>query len=107
VISIARDGLREEGEMPKESVYGEQFPNLETEPDPNPMVPLVDVLWGKETGAVQIVTKATDPHGGRWAGDNPETHFTDGLFVDLDRKSINQLIRNLRRARDQAFGRDE
>jgi hypothetical protein len=53
-------------------------------------------------------TKATDPHGGRWATeDEPEPHFTDGMYVDLDRAGINKLIRNLRRARDQAFGRDE
>lgn len=30
-----------------------------------------------------------------------------GFFVDLDRERINKLIRDLRRARDQAFGRDE
>jgi hypothetical protein len=31
----------------------------------------------------------------------------DGMYVTLDRSGINRLIRNLRRARDQAFGRDE
>lgn len=30
-----------------------------------------------------------------------------GLYATLDREGINQLIRVLRRARDQAFGRDE
>jgi hypothetical protein len=29
------------------------------------------------------------------------------IYVDLTRNGINDLIRNLRRARDQAFGRDE
>ena len=29
------------------------------------------------------------------------------MYVDLGRYEINQLIRILRRARDQAFGRDE
>jgi hypothetical protein len=36
---------------------------------------------------------------------NPE-EFND-LFVDLGRQDINNLIRNLRKARDRAFGRDE
>lgn len=31
----------------------------------------------------------------------------DGMFVTLDRRKINDLIRVLRRARDSAFGRDE
>lgn len=31
----------------------------------------------------------------------------DGFFVDVDRRGINDLIRHLRRARDQAYGRDE
>lgn len=30
-----------------------------------------------------------------------------GLWVDLDRKGINDLIRLLRKARDRAYGRDE
>ena len=44
-----------------------------------------------------------------------ETYLPDGSHADwdpksawnLDRKSINKLIRVLRRARDQAYGRDE
>lgn len=90
--------------MPKEGVFGEQHafdPN-----DKHPMVPVVDVLWGRDHRSVQIVTKVEDPHGGRWS-DSTETHFTDGMYVDLSRDSVNRLIRNLRRARDQAFGRDE
>lgn len=95
--------------MPKESVYGNQHcfdPN-----DKNPQVPTVDVMWSRDGDLVQIVSKVEDPHGGRWIGegdwDQGSTHFTDGMYVDLDRNSINKLIRNLRRARDQAFGRDE
>jgi hypothetical protein len=34
-------------------------------------------------------------------------HAWDGQYVDLDRGQINELIRNLRRARDQAYGHDE
>lgn len=94
--------------MPKETVYGEHIhfdrPGSVVQ---TPQVPIVDTLWGKDTGYVQLVTKATEPNGGRYAGESPDTHVTDGYFVDLDRSAVNQLIRNLRRARDQAFGRDE
>jgi hypothetical protein len=92
--------------MPKESVFGAQ--HVFDPDEANPKVPVVHVLWGREQqGTVQIVSRAEDPHGGRWAGDSSETHFTDGMYVNLDRPSINKLIRHLRRARDQAFGRDE
>src|SRR5690242_21353067 len=78
---------------------------------------IVEVSWGRETGHVQIVSKCVN----RFTGDRfvpeptPEEikagaspiHYTDGMYVDLDRRGINNLIRNLRRARDQAFGRDE
>jgi hypothetical protein len=93
------------GVMPKESVFGEQHTFDPAEA--NPKVPVVDVLWGREQGYVQVVSRAEDPHGGRWAGDSTEIHFTDGMHVNLDRPAINKLIRHLRRARDQAFGRDE
>jgi hypothetical protein len=91
--------------MPRETVFGNQLaldPN-----DPNPSVPIVDVMWSREAGYIQIVTKLTDPNGGRFTHDFEGVHYTDGMHVDLDRAGINTLIRNLRRARDQAFGRDE
>lgn len=88
--------------MPAEKVYGEQRSQKEVPP----MVPIVDVRWNREGGYVQIVTKVEDPFGGRFS-DDEGIHYTDGMYVDLGRKEINQLIRNLRRARDQAFGRDE
>ena len=97
--------------MPAEHVYGIQHMTVSepgASPEPSrPGVPIVDVRWNRDGEYVQIVTKETDTHGGRLVGDAPETHVTDGLYVDLDRNAINRLIRNLRRARDQAFGRDE
>lgn len=90
--------------MPAEKVYGEQHVPV-GEQGGKPMVPIVDVRWNRE-GTVQIVTKAEDPFGGRFAEDEG-IHYTDGMYVDLNRNGINDLIRNLRRARDQAFGRDE
>ncbi len=58
----------------------------------------------------------------RWAGDGaPDTAAEflpgtstnvsklawDGQFIDLNRDQINHLIKQLRAARDQAYGRDE
>lgn len=37
----------------------------------------------------------------------PPVPVEEGQYVDLDRLQINTLIRNLRHARDQAYGRDE
>lgn len=95
--------------MPAEKVYGQQTyapPISMGEIEPRSQVPIVDVRWGRDQGYVQVVTKAEDAWGGRWA-EGEGSHFTDGMYVNLDREAINRLIRNLRRARDQAFGRDE
>lgn len=59
----------------------------------------VEVGWQKDTGCVQVAT--TDP-----AAPTSES-VGAGLWVDLERQNINDLIRLLRKARDQAFGRDE
>jgi hypothetical protein len=42
------------------------------------------------------------------SGASPEPRNAwEGQFVDLDRQQINHLIRQLRIARDQAYGKDE
>ena len=91
--------------MPKESVYGSQDP-FETD---GPGVSIVEVRWGRETGDVQVVSKAVRRAdlGPLVESDPGSIHYTNGFYVDLDRRGINDLIRHLRRARDQAFGRDE
>lgn len=86
--------------MPKEYIRNSQIGvNTHTgeEVDLNPHQ--VEVGWSKEAGHVQIAT--TDP--------KCEDTFSKeaGLYFELDRRSINDLIRLLRKARDQAFGRDE
>lgn len=57
----------------------------------------VEVGWGRDS-FVQIgsVDQSREQY-------SPER----GYFIDLDRQSINRLIRVLRRARDQAYGADE
>ncbi len=64
---------------------------------------VVEVSWGREVEHVQIAT--TLVHS---ADHTKVTRDVEGgWYANLDRKSINDLIRHLRRARDQAFGRDE
>lgn len=59
-----------------------------------------EVCWSREAEYVQIATVADEvPQASGLGG--------EGWHVSLDRRSINLLIRHLRRARDQAFGRDE
>lgn len=55
------------------------------------------VLWGRDKDDLQLATVKDDPATGA---------VEEGLFVDLDRHGVNQLIRVLRKARDQAFGAD-
>lgn len=75
----------------------------------------IELHWQRD-GAVQVAST-------KWAGqtDAPDTSMEylpgtavngpalawDGQFVDLTREQVNHLIKQLRVARDQAFGRDE
>lgn len=87
--------------MPKEIVvsHGPRIFDESGREEPQSEQGLVQVGWNGETEHVQVVTFARHPV-------TYETVF-DGRYVDLERREINQLIRHLRRARDQAFGRDE
>lgn len=97
--------------MPKETVYGSQDPWGED----YPAVSVVQVTWSREAEYAQIVSKAVhradhsdiDPPGEHKECCGDSISYTKGMYVTLDRRGINDLIRNLRRARDQAFGRDE
>jgi hypothetical protein len=67
----------------------------------------VEVGWS--AGHVQLATCSDDLDalralGAAAAPDQPDWR---GIFLPLDREQVNDLIRNLRRARDSAFGRDE
>jgi hypothetical protein len=92
--------------MPKEVVYGDHLPFGEDDPG----VSIVEVRWSRESGDVQVATKAVSriDHGPLVeTGPGDGIHYTAGFHVQLGRSGINDLIRYLRRARDQAFGRDE
>lgn len=55
---------------------------------------VISVGWNK-VGYVQVATLR-----------NGTDRTDDGIFVDVDRDQINDLIRKLRKARDQAYGAD-
>jgi len=84
--------------MPKEVVYNSQ----QFSPDPS-ITSLTEVRWSREGSHVQLATVVVDT----CSHDPIEMKVSGGWYIDLDRKSINDLIRYLRRARDQAFGKDE
>ena len=90
--------------MPKETVYGELLTFEDGEEESEDERPIAQVRWSRESGDVQLVTRKK---GYEIAGPDDELTYAYGMYVDLDRRGINDLIRHLRRARDQAFGRDE
>lgn len=97
--------------MPRERITSTTAPEFD-----------VTVAWNRDS-TVQVATIASDaterlrnwteePQAGTSvdvAETKPGTSFNlfNGWHVDLDRSQVNELIRVLRRARDQAFGRDE
>jgi hypothetical protein len=94
--------------MPKETIYAEHTPYGEE----SSAVSVVEVSWSREAEHVQLVTKCVDrstlePYAGPETENLREIPFTAGMYLSLRRSTINDLIRHLRRARDQAFGRDE
>lgn len=85
--------------MPKEVVHtSEQYSS-----DYPDETLLAQVGWGRDAEYVQLSTVRvkTVTH------EPVESTVSGGWYVSLNRSGINDLIRNLRRARDQAFGRDE
>lgn len=109
--------------MPRERIYGSLMPF--TAEDPERVV--ADVSWSREAEYVQlgviVVDAATGEPldlgersqryatpqvaGGGTDGELPIIGIAGGMYMQLDRRGCNELIRKIRRARDQAFGRDE
>ncbi len=89
----------------------------------------VHVGWSKDGGYLQVGIETQDGNSiakhlydtmpepgtaqGGWGEGKDETHVNQGLagftglWGSLDRAGVNRLIRTLRKARDEAFGRDE
>jgi hypothetical protein len=95
--------------MPKESTYCVADPERQYR---------VDIGWSRDRDHVEIGTLTntavgihnlaqhvpdSETPGSRYEG----PIAWNGLHCQLDRRAINDLIRSLRKARDQAFGRDE
>ena len=112
--------------MPKEVIRAANHPYGEDEFGRS----VAEIRWDREAGHVQLVTRCIHSADGsvyvpehvkqileanglghtqmlREPGTEIVYVAQDGWHIDLDRRGINDLIRNLRRARDQAFGRDE
>lgn len=93
--------------MPKQYIYSDQYGREailvdQTEDGPVERTEVVNtdaikVGWSKEAGDVSltILDHDKDPDG------------FEGRHISLDRGGINALIRTLRKARDDSFGRDE
>lgn len=89
--------------MPKEMIHQPEAPFS------------VEVNWHRDANVVQIASVTRPVVGNaplplaelvdKW--DDETKELATGLFCTLDRHQVNRLIRTLRRARDQAFGRDE
>lgn len=60
---------------------------------------IIDLSWSREAQYVQVGVIKREK----------VTHNTihEGQYCQMDRRTINEVIRKLRRARDQAFGKDE
>ncbi len=85
--------------MPKEIVhdsgqYSEAYPTQGC---------IAEVRWNRDSEYVQLATVLVET-----VDHSPVAREVQGgWYLNLSRTGINDLIRHLRRARDQAFGRDE
>ena len=118
--------------MPKEVIHGDRSSPAYGTPDAPEAWSVIEVGWSREAEYVQFATKTIDAIDGSdyhprlepieapinlggepmgLIGDGvlleAEGIRSSGVYLQMTRTSINDLIRVLRRARDQAFGRDE
>jgi hypothetical protein len=90
--------------MPKEITesrfYGQEIVDHSTGLPVETECTYAHVGWTKDLAHVELAVLNRDEP--EFPGDTRR-----GWFVQLDRPGINHLIRSLRKARDQAYGRDE
>ena len=109
--------------MPRERIYG----SLMSFGDEDSERTVADVSWSREAEYVQLgvididgakgepldlyerAKRYSSPQvgGGGTDGEILSLGIAGGMYMQLDRAGCNNLIRQIRRARDQAFGRDE
>lgn len=64
---------------------------------------IAEVRWSRDSEYVQVATVLVE-----LADHSPVRREVEGgWYLNLSRTGINDLIRHLRRARDQAFGKDQ
>ena len=69
-----------------------------------------ELSWSREGQYVQLTVGENHVEHHEGTPDSPtydETTFRAGDYIQLDRDGLNKLIRDARRARNQAFGADE
>lgn len=93
--------------MPSFNLYPNPYP------DGRDQDTRISVIWnrGREVyvGSTRL-REGADRHAELVPDDNPDAPYVpawQGQLPPLDRQQINTLISTLRRARDQAYGRDE
>ena len=85
--------------MPRENVRSTCYSNIR-----------LVVTWSKDGVALSgedKLTRLVDVGIEEWPEGATNVDVPEGIYTHLDRDAINRLIRSLRRARDQVFGRDE
>lgn len=93
----ARDG--QEGAMPKEYIESAEF---FPESDNSPRKPIkTKITWSREDAGGHVQMTVFRDEG------TYQSEHELPMYMTLERSQINRMIRVLRRARDQAFGRDE
>lgn len=98
----AADSVMEVGAMPREQITYAQADSPHVQPE-------LHVSWNKAgsmPGHVQVAIETNRPALATYLAED-ETAIV-GVYTEvLSRGDINRLIQVLRRARDQAYGRDE
>ena len=91
--------------MPKEIInsryYGQEVHDALTGTDVRVEPTHLHIGWTKDREHVEVAVINTDIKSGH-PGDSAR-----GWFMQMDREGCNRAIRALRKARDDAFGRDE
>ncbi len=81
--------------MPKETIYDEAS------------MYDMEIGWARENVQVGLVTRERIPIVQQLAKDAGDPAMFTSLWGTLDRAGCNRMIKMLRKARDEAFGRDE
>ena len=99
--------------MPKIVTYSDESPAYLQMPDGNEYYsPEADKhqqqggTWLRRGAVVSWVKDSNYVDVGVAALDNSKERTAQGVFVTMDRRALNRLIRALRDARDGAFGKD-